>query len=81
MSPSKFIDKVKEYLHLDDFEKSSKKKSLKSLLKKLRTKRKEIKKMLQDATNPQETEEFQEELDIVCMQIKKGKKILNELKK
>jgi fibrillarin-like rRNA methylase len=81
MSPKNFINKVKEYLNLADFEKSSKKKSVKSLLKKLRTKRKEIKQILQDATNPQEIEALTEELEIVCMQIKKGKKILNELKK
>ena len=79
MSVSGFIQSVKEYLSLKDFEKSSKKKSVKSLLKKLRTKRKELKKTLAITIEKKQKKALEEELEIVALQIKKGKNILHEL--
>ena len=79
MKFTNFIQSAKEYLRLHDFEKSSKKKSIKSLLKKLRTKRKEIKKSIKEIEKQEHLKEFEEELDIVCLQIKKGKELLKEL--
>lgn len=79
MGVSRFIQSVKEYLGLEDFEKSSKKKSVKSLLKKLRTKRKELKKNVAGKLEKKEKQALEEELEIIALQIQKGKKILNEL--
>ncbi|MDY0116585.1 MAG: hypothetical protein RBR59_03285 [Sulfurimonadaceae bacterium] len=79
MKISKFIEITKEYLHLGNFEKASKKKSIKILLKKLRTKRKEIKKQIQEQKEELSTKELEDELGIVCWQIKKGKELLKKL--
>jgi len=79
MGPNKFIQNVKEYLNLEDFEKKTKKKAVKSLLKKLRTKRKKIKNELKETKEKLKKKELNEELDIIALQIKKGKKILKDL--
>ncbi len=79
MSIIKFINRVKESLGLDDFEKSSKKKSIKSLLKKLNKRRENIVKSLKKKVNKKEKKELKEELEIVCLHIKKGKKLLKKL--
>ncbi len=77
MGIKKFIKRAKEILGLEDEKKESKKKSLKRLLKKLIKRKREICTMLKD----KKSKELQEELDIVSLQIKKGKKILHELYK
>lgn len=79
MKISKFIQIAKDYLRLGDFKKSSKKKSIKSLLKKLRTKRKEIKKLILEKDKQHSTRELEDELEIVSWQIKKGKELLKKL--
>lgn len=76
MGFKKFIKQVKLTLGLDDYEVEGKKKSLKVLLKKLNERKRNIEKSLK---NSLETKELKEELEIVSLQIKKGKKILNEL--
>ncbi len=75
----KFIKNVKSSLELKDFNKESKKKSLKALLKKLNTRKTSIKKSLESSPKKQEKEAFQEELEILSLQIKKGKKLLHNL--
>ena len=79
MGIKKFIKKVKQTLELDDYVIEGKKKSLKDLLKKLNERKKSINKSLESSPGKKETKELKEELEIVSLQIKKGKKILHEL--
>ena len=75
----KFIENVKVSLGLDEFEKSSKKKSIKSLLKKLNSRKEKIIISLKSKLNEKAKKELEEELDIISLQIKKGDKILQKL--
>ena len=79
MSIKKFIQSVKESLGLNEFEKASKKKSVKNLLKKLRNRENEILKSLKKKLEKKEKKELKEELAIISLQIKNGKKILEKL--
>lgn len=79
MSIKKFIDNVIEFLGIEDFEKSSKKKSVKKLLKKLSKREEEILNILEQKLEKKEKKELKEELAIITLQIKNGKKLLDEL--
>lgn len=81
MGVKKFIKKVLESLHIDGFEFSGKKKSLKSLLKKLKTKRVQILKELDSETEQEKRALIKEELELVSFHIKKGKQQLEKLEK
>ncbi|WP_373000899.1 hypothetical protein [Sulfurimonas sp.] len=79
MSIKKFIESVKESLGLNEFEKAGKKKSVKNLLKKLHDREDEILKSLKKKIEKKEKKDLKEELDIISVQIKNGKKILEKL--
>jgi ribosomal protein L30E len=80
MGIKKFINSVKESLGLDEFDKKSKKKAVKSLLKKLNEKQAKLLVLLDNKKiNKKQKKEFQEELDIINVQIHNGEKILNKL--
>jgi len=79
MSIKKFINSVKESLGLDEFEKSGKKKSIKRLLEKLKSRKKILDKEPKKKLDKKEKKELKEELAIITLQIKKGEKILDEL--
>ena len=79
MGVKRFIEKVIKTLRLSDFKIRGKKKSIKNLLKKLKKRRVKIYKSLESGLSKNEKTELQEELDIISLQIKKGKKILNKL--
>ena len=79
MKVKKFINRVKDFLGLDDFKKANKKKSVKNLLNKLKTRRKRLSKVLKKQQQKKRRKEIQEELDIVSLQIKKGRMILKKL--
>ena len=79
MGIKKFINSVKESLGLDEFEKTGKKKSIKRLLEKLRSRKEILDKVPKKKLDKKEKKELKEELAIVTLQIKKGEKILNEL--
>ena len=79
MSVKKFINGVMESLGLDEFKKSGKKKSVKRLLKKLNTRREKIDSALKKNVANKVRKEREEELAIISLQIKKGKKILDKL--
>jgi len=79
MKVKKFINRVKDFLGLDDFEKANKKKSVKNLLHKLKVRRKQLSKFLKKQSQKKRRKEIQEELDIVSLQIKKGRVILKKL--
>lgn len=79
MGIKKFINSVKESLRLDEFEKAGKKKSIKRLLEKLKSKKKILDKKEKKKLDKKEKKELKEELTIITLQIKKGEKILDEL--
>lgn len=81
MGVKKFIQKVLESLKITDFEITSKKKSLKALLSKLKKKRVDILRELQKESSTKNINELKEELELVTFHITKGKKRLEELKK
>lgn len=79
MGFKKFIKQVKHTLGLADYKVEGKKKSLKSLLKKLNERKRNINKSLKNTLEKKELKELKEELEIVSLQIKKGKKVLHAL--
>ena len=79
MNLKKFIKSVKSTLGLKGFSQEGKKKSLKELLKKLNRRKKSITTSLKTTLGNKEERELKEELEIVSLQIKKGKKILYKL--
>ena len=79
MGIKKFIKKVQYTLGLNNSIIENKKTSLKNLLKKLNERKKSIKKALKKPLDSQKEKELSEELDIICLQLKKGKKILHKL--
>ena len=79
MGIKKFINSVKESLGLDEFEKAGKKKSIKRLLEKLRTRKEILSKVPKKKLEKKELKELKEELAIITLQIKKGEKILDGL--
>ena len=79
MGVKKFIELVTETLGLDEMQKLSKKKSVKSLLKKLNSKLEIIDKALKAKLDKKKKKELDEERDIILFQIKKGEIILKSL--
>lgn len=79
MGIKKFIESVKESLGIDEFKKSSKRKSIKSLLKKLKDKKEELTKSLDKKLEKKVRKELKEELKIISLQTKKAEKILDKL--
>ena len=78
MGIKKFIRKALETLDISDFEIKGKKRSLKSLLKKLKQKRLELLKEIKEPSQ-KPLKELQDELELLNFHIKKGKEKLNEL--
>ena len=81
MGINKFIKSVIGALNLKDFELKSKKKSLKTLLCKLKKHRVKILKELKKEKSKKEILELNEELELISVHIKNGKERLNALKK
>ncbi len=79
MGIKKFIKKVKLTLGLNGFKKEGKKKSIKTLLKMLNDRKKDIKRLLKGPLMKKEKKELTEEFEIICLLQEKGKKILYEL--
>jgi len=79
MGSKKFIEMVMETLGLDEIKKSSKKKSVKTLIKKLNNKKDKIDEVLKVKSGKKKQKELQEEKEILLCQIKKGEAILKKL--
>ena len=79
MGIKKFIESVKESLGVDEFENRGKKKSVKRLLEKLRSRKEILDKTPKKNLNKKELKALKEEQAIISLQIKKGEKLLNEL--
>ena len=80
MGVKKFIHDVLESLNMKSFELQSKKKSLKTLLAKLKKRRVKILSELEFETNQEKRALIKEELKLITFHIEKGKKKLNKLK-
>ncbi len=79
MSLKKFIKGVKTSLGLGDYKIEGKKKSVKDLLKKLNKRQESLKKRLKGSLEKKEKKVLKEELEIISLQIKKGKEVLVSL--
>ncbi len=79
MGKKKFIQNVTEALGLDDFQASSKKKSIKILLKKLNGKKEVLDNSLKGKLEKKEKKGLEEEREIILCHIEKGEKILKKL--
>lgn len=76
MSLKHFIKNTKSTLGLKDFKKENKKKSLNALLKTLKSRKKTMTNALELSLRKKERKEFQEEIDILSLHIRKGEKLL-----
>lgn len=81
MKVKKFFEKVREYLDLEEKRNSSKKKYLKTLCSKLEERKEILIKQLEESSDKKQKKALKEDLSIVKMQIKKGEKLLDKLKK
>lgn len=79
MGIKKFITTVTESLGLEVMESTKKKKALKILIKKLGSKKSELRKSLKKTIEKKQKKEMEEEYEIVCVQLKKGIKMLQKL--
>ncbi len=79
MSFKKFVKSVKNSLGLGNYKIEGKKKAIKDLLKKLNKRKSAIKKLLKESSEKKEKKSLHEELEIVSLEIKKGKEILYKL--
>ncbi len=76
MGIKKFIENVKESLELDKFKNKGKKKSIKRLLEKLRSRKEILDKTPRKNLDKKELKALKEEKAIISLQIKKGEKLL-----
>jgi hypothetical protein len=81
MGVKKFINGVIDSLKIESFELKGKKKSLKTLLCKLKKRRVEVLKELKKEDDEKKRAALKEEYELVSIHIKNGKEKLNELKK
>jgi hypothetical protein len=79
MGVKKFIKSIKKFLNVAEFETEKKKKSVKGLLKLLNKRKRTLKKQLELDLEKKEKKELKEDLEIVSLEIKKGKAILYKL--
>ena len=79
MGIKKFINTVTKSLGLEVTETTKKKKALKMLIKKMSSKKSELKKALKQEIEKTQKKELQEDYEIICIQLKKGTKLLKKL--
>jgi hypothetical protein len=75
MKVKKFIEDIKEYLGLEEFEKIDKKRAVEILLDNLETKYEQI---IQKLQKKPEDKDLKEEVDIISLHVNKAKKILKK---
>ena len=79
MSFKKFIKSVITSLELGDYKVEGKKKAIKDLLRKLDKRKNILKKSIEKNSDIKQQKELKEELDILLVEIKKGKEFLYKL--
>jgi len=80
MKLQKRLSKLKDILNADRQVQLEKYKSLKKVLKSLRTEKKGLEKRLSDTTDEEQRQELSSRLRVISMQRKKGIRLLKELK-
>jgi predicted phage-related endonuclease len=80
MNIQKLLNKLKNILDADRQAQLEKYKSLKKVLKSLRTEKKGLEKRLSDTTDEEQRQELSSRLKVISMQRKKGIGLLQELK-
>lgn len=80
MKIQKLLNKLKDILNADRQAQLEKYKSLKKVLKSLRTEKKGLEKRLSDTTDEEQRQELSSRLKVISMQRKKGIRLLKELK-
>ena len=81
MSFKKFLQNMIDIFNLEPDLEDGRKKSLKELIDKLKAKKKELKKQENTDMDKKAIKEMEEEIEILKLHIKKGKKILKKLSK
>jgi hypothetical protein len=80
MNIQKRLNKLKDILDADRQAQLEKYKSLKKVLKSLRTEKKGLEERLSDTTDEEQRQELSSRLKVISMQRKKGIRLLKELK-
>lgn len=80
MKIQKLLDKLKDILSADRQAQLERYKSLKKVLKKLRTEKNGLKEQLAETKDAEKQQEIASRLKVLSMQRKKGLKLLKELK-
>ena len=80
MNIQKRLNRLKDILDADRQAQLEKYRSLKKVLKSLRTEKKGLEKRLSDTTNEEQRQELSSRLKVISMQRKKGIRLLKELK-
>ena len=80
MNIQKRLNRLKDILDADRQAQLEKYKSLKKVLKSLRTEKKGLEKRLSDTTDEEQRQELSSRLKVISMQRKKGIRLLKELK-
>lgn len=80
MNIQKLLNKLKDILNADRQAQLEKYKSLKKVLKSLRTEKEGLEERLSDTTDEEQRRELSSRLKVISMQRKKGIRLLKELK-
>ena len=80
MKIQKLLNKLKDILNADRQAQLEKYKSLKKVLKSLRTEKEGLEERLSDTTDEEQRREVSSRLKVISMQRKKGIRLLKELK-
>ncbi|RKZ71581.1 MAG: hypothetical protein DRQ48_03130 [Gammaproteobacteria bacterium] len=79
MKQEKLLDKLKIFFDSDTREREKQKSDIKDILKKLKKRERKLKEKLEAENNAGKRKHFQQEIDVVYAQRKKGIKLIKEL--
>ncbi len=79
MKQQKLLDKLKTFFDSDTREREKQKSDIKNILKKLKKRERKLKEKLGNENNAEKRKRFQQEIDVIYAQRKKGIKLIKEL--
>ncbi len=79
MKQKKLLDKLKTFFDSDAREREKQKSDIKDILKKLKKRERKLKEKLDAENKAEKRKRFQQEIDVVYAQRKKGIKLIKEL--
>jgi len=79
MKQKKLLDKLKTFFDSDAREREKQKSDIKDILKKLKKRERKLKEKLDAEKNAGKRKRFQQEIDVIYAQRKKGIKLIKEL--